>query len=340
MPGQNDERQQNNRRFRVVGDRTLEQALFLEAIRKNAYRVLADLYRSVLPSFREALQRRPRTDFDPWFWDPDRSASAARWRRAFWSADYDMDTWQAVWDWAARAQLTAGLDLGRLRAPAGISIAQWYYETVHWRRKKSLWPLYRERFFTTDDSLTVIFAMPLVETVWLTLRSWTQQEPQPDELGWNLPESSLISLRQRPYAYTLRVLPWNVFGEKRADAKKRMMADVEKQLEKELDKHARLIATKPHLEACPEIREKEHFDWLVLYQVIGLTYSDVARKVGVQRSKSGSNNDDTHRDTDVFRSEKGRVTSGIKTAAERLIGPRFTAWLRPGRPGRRRRSDR
>jgi len=137
-----------------------------------------------------------------------------------------------------------------------------------------------------------------------------------------------------PYIYEFATFAWDILNENtRAQAKERIMADLERQVDEKLDDHVRIAAKKQYLTKSPEIREKDHFRWLVLYQIEGLSYTEVTRKVHPQHSISGSNKGKSLKDPAAFLSDKAAVTNGIKTAAKHLIDPGFIGWLRPGKPG-------
>jgi hypothetical protein len=271
----------------------------------------------------------------------------------FWSADYDIKTWRAAWHWVNRWHLGRGMALESLKRRKAIELASWCSKQPYWRRGKRL-PMSMSFPFRVDRSPEITFGMPLIETVWFTLQSWAKDGAKEDDLRWKLPHSGARirevwrvedfvklkadpDLRKRlrlgprfPSVYEFITFGWDVFGgETRAQAKKAIMAALERQVEKQLDETARDARTKPYLERAPKVREKEHFDWLVLYQVGNLNYSEVTRKVNSQPS-------DSPKVTDEFRSQKAAVTAGIKQAAELLIGPRFTAWLHPREAGRPR----
>jgi hypothetical protein len=246
-----------------------------------------------------------------------------------------------------------------LKTPRAVELAHWCREQPYWRRNKRL-PTELAFPFRVNSAPEITFGMPLLEVVWFTLESWADSDSQGNDLRWALnyppeqvdedadpeeavePEERLLKaiehLHQCPrlhwclrpasryIIYEFRTLGWDVFsGKTRAEAKKEIMEQLEKQVESKLDETARTASTKPYLEKVPEIREEDQFRHLVLYQVEGLNYSDLTRKVFPEAP-------------DQFNKDKAALTAGIKTAAGRLIGPRVTEWLRPGEPGRPRKA--
>ena len=344
MPNPRDVRELDHGQWRFVGDRRSERELFLIAIQRKAPQVLTDLFQTVLPLHLESRRREPR---------PRRIESYIP--PTFWELIRDFETWTAAWAWADRTHLSRGMDLELLKRRRAVNLARWCWGVPYWSGGKWL-PRELKMPFRVDTSPEVTFGMPLIAIVWLTLEFWADFGVQGDALKFCVPfpraplraftkldnyceikvVPDLCPLHYEKWSpipritYEFVALGWDIFkGETRAQAKKAIMEEVEKQLEEKLDESARHACTKPYLERIPEIREKEHFEWLVLYQVNQLHFSDVTRKVKPQPERAP-------KDTAAFRSDKAAVTDGIKRAAERLIGPRFTDWLRPGEPGRRR----
>jgi hypothetical protein len=373
MPNTQAGRNLDRGRWGFAGDRTDEQASFLEAIRERAPHVLRDLYERVFPLFQEEYARKLR------YWERYGGLSYLREchahllatapRDAFWSStwQYDLDppTWPSVWDWAGRANLTRGMDLEKLKTRRGLYLFRYWFDSrPHDMYESSLRKLGFS--FRVSRPPEVTFGLPLCQFVWRTLEHWALWSPNSDDLHLALPGPQKVSheplradtseksrdinweLRQYrealapepEWTYVFRACGWDVFsGETRAEAKRAIMTELEKQLEQKLDETARKASTKPYLQKLQEKREEEHYGLLVLYQVEGLSYADVTRKIYACPRGPRASGDQSHKDPDNFRSNKAAVTFGIKSAAECLIGPCFTGWLRPGQRGRRRRSS-
>jgi hypothetical protein len=201
--------------------------------------------------------------------------------------------------------------------------------------------------FTIGVSPELTFAMPLVMEVWDTFQCRTLMRLPRTALVWY--PTSLISifevcdvrafqvwllknpamrkhLRSRygslPFIYEFTTLAWDISNHiSRAQAREKIMAELEKQVDKTLD-NTECIA-KSYLEKGSDIRAEDHFECLVMYQVNGLSYPDVTRQFLSLSNRS-----------DSFKSKTATIASGIKAAAKKLIGPRFEQWLRASLLGR------
>jgi len=172
-----------------------------------------------------------------------------------------------------------------------------------------------------------------------TLQAWSQLTPpkREEELDWTLPcrdwnfidwcyESnqavveSLFESNQSQLAVThlFHYTDWHPLRETRAQTKKRILEEVCHQLDKKLDQ-AETLFCDMGFEKAQRVTALEHFDWLAKYQVQELPFAKIARHSGLVR-------------------EQKTVAHGVKSAAELVIGPGWQHWLRPGKPGRPRKS--
>jgi hypothetical protein len=146
-------------------------------------------------------------------------------------------------------------------------------------------------------------------------------EPRMREL---IETQNLLTPDPPPYVYALgTVRAWDVRRETRTDAKKRIMDEVERQVERHLDEQER-IAKLLYFDPSPDKQKREHYAWLVLYQIEEMRYAAVARKVNEGRGSEPLT--------------ENTIRIGIKDAANLIIGPGWQDWLRPGEPGRPKRS--
>jgi hypothetical protein len=107
------------------------------------------------------------------------------------------------------------------------------------------------------------------------------------------------------------------------------MADLEKQVDAQLEKQQRSLAGKPYIEEVTDKVEKSHFEHLVLYQIRGMSFTQAAKFVEREINP-------THEDASLKKCDTAAITWGIKDAARRLVGDDFRAWLRPATLGRPR----
>jgi hypothetical protein len=372
------ERALNRGAWRYSGDRHAERAMFFNAICVRAPEVLVDLYENVFPLYLEAQKRRATfaekmaRHYDDLYGPPSDGATWGFRRFPEFCAHYDIDVWRATWDWATRHELSRGMNMDMLKSPAAFSLAEWCQKQPFLKGNRRRLPdrpwsrrLSRNMDvpLRVDRSPEITFGMPLMETVWKTLKSWDDNRPTGlDNLRWDRETffdprdpANAISLealkglhaaatgpsafsdvfhRHRvwvtgprlPYIHTLVVPGWRIIaGQTRREAKAAMKAAAEQQIEQILGETARKMCTKPYLEPRLDKRSVEHFEWLVLYQIGKRNYAEVSRALDPEPEGS-------------IISDTKTKTSGIKSAAELLIGPRYVEWLRPGRRGRQPRS--
>jgi hypothetical protein len=103
---------------------------------------------------------------------------------------------------------------------------------------------------------------------------------------------------------------WDPLRESRAQGKARILAA---QLERKSDVKEKIY----HLlgsNKSPLKLNRDHFDWLVLYQLKGLRFAQIA--------------------TDLGESYPQTVIDGVKGAAQLIIGPEWKKWLRKPQRGR------
>ena len=302
-------------------------AHFLEAIGSTSP-VLLDLYKTVFPIFMKPYKRFKNY-------------------QSIWSTEY-RKAWLASWDWAVRADLTRGLNLEYLRSDDGLSLAAWYDQHPYWEQDRmKLLSEYVSTHSMNKDSLEVTFAIPLIINIWYTLCSWASRPPKPNDLYWTgaapsvfkklLSTNEVLAMkeseddytwkrflfthsfeesRQRvpPYEYKFTVRARDVLFEREDQAKARIRETLNKQLDKHLSDHAANADKQPHLESRPE-KTHDHYEWLVMYQVAKNTFTKIASL--------------NKEDGETLGTARARITFGIKTAAELLVGPQFKEWLRP-----------
>jgi hypothetical protein len=331
-------------KLRLIADRSVALAEFLKAIRSKTPHVLNGLHECVFPSFLTGIQKNNNA-----INNSERDDDSIE----CWSSEYN-DAWLATWDWAERANLTRGMNLEFLRSNTGPSLAKWHSEWPSWHSKQPRKPPARLNTpFRVARSPEITFAMPLVKTVWDTLVSWANLEPDPSNLDWAYPKSlgpiheelsidqfqrlmsnslvkSAISskLGPPPYTYAFTTFARDFRHETQNEAKTRILADLAKQVDEHLDEHAHSAANKPYLEKHTDKRVTDHFKCLVMYQVNDLNYAEVTEVLHPNSRISGLPRTDAelvkHK---LFRTRKAGVTTRIKDAAESLIGPRFKQWL-------------
>jgi hypothetical protein len=212
----------------------------------------------------------------------------------------------------------------------------------------------RQSLFADDDDPALVFGLGAVAPIVLTtLNSWAESEPAEGPLRWviqdfpsiydrldmdglekmtakmNLPlfrelieSENLLTPDPPPYVYTFKpVKAWDVRKEVRTDAEDRIMDELRTQVKQHMEeneRNARLL----QFERSPIKGNREHYDWLVRYQVEGMRYADVFQTVKKEKPELSENT----------------VRYGIRAAAELIIGVEWKRWLRPGKSGRPRRS--
>jgi len=127
---------------------------------------------------------------------------------------------------------------------------------------------------------------------------------------------AVVSAEETLTEYEFRATMWNPYSETRAECIRRVLQKVKRDLEAVLDRTEHLCQA-VGLEKTPRVTAREHFDWLVLYQVQGVPFSQIGQRENPTR-------------------EPQSIADGVKTAAAHVIGPGWERWLRPGRPGRPR----
>jgi hypothetical protein len=100
-----------------------------------------------------------------------------------------------------------------------------------------------------------------------------------------------------------------------------MLKELKVQLETTLDGATRVhdILRRSGAVQLPTVIALEHFDRLVKYQIREMPFGQIAREDENGTGQQG-------------------IADGVKRAAELVIGPDFKDWLRPGKPGRPRKS--
>jgi hypothetical protein len=127
------------------------------------------------------------------------------------------------------------------------------------------------------------------------------------------------------WEYESKVLAWLIHRESRADAKRRILKEFERELDQKMNEHQHIAELTSHYRPGRIINEK-HFDWLALFQAGGKTKYEIAKIVAEQDGKTRS------------KTPEKTVSKGIKTAAEHVIGPQWASWLKRVPPGRPKRS--
>jgi hypothetical protein len=175
-----------------------------------------------------------------------------------------------------------------------------------------------------------------------TLKKWKNSNKKPARLEWNLPHRDLRSDGDPEYPRKVEAAisehesrlnqpssltcsfecrDWNPCAETLAAARKRMKQEVSLQIEKKVEATRKLFDYVTPLinDVAPKAMAVEHFDWLVKYQLQGIPYGRIGKQGATKRGQQ-------------------TIADGVKHAAELVIGPKFSEWLRPGRPGRPRKA--
>lgn len=125
---------------------------------------------------------------------------------------------------------------------------------------------------------------------WHLWERWTLRRARVTVDAWlhfdDLDRSSFVSVlpeTEEPpsidgFEYSGRT--WHPWGFNRRKFKEMVHRDVEEALEEYMDRvERRLVNEGPYRNSARKRKQKEHFDWLIFYQVEGLSYSRVADRV-------------------------------------------------------------
>jgi hypothetical protein len=316
--------------YRLTGDYWHEQFQFFRAIQTELNEVLVDLQTSVLPHF---IAARNRGGAYPGYAD---------------------STWAAIWHWAGQFQLVEAKDVQHLADPNARSIAAKMDDDYMFRCDPSA----SIEGFERNSSAVVFGLGALNRVVMRTLRVWSDTLALPP-LEWSYPgkvltvydtssEEQLVQANQElleggyleflesgqvktpdppPYYYSIRVRAWNLRRENQAEAISRIEKEFRTVLKEAMNRHE-AIADKVSLERHPRKVNTDHYKWLALYQVKGLSYEEVTKLVHPRRGDKDISFDDL----------KKTVYAGIQDAAELVAGPSYKSWLRESKPGHPRKN--
>jgi hypothetical protein len=307
-------------------DRSYEQYLFLRSIETEVSEALVMLKNTVLPLF------------------------AAAKRQGIEGPGYEAQTWSAIWTWANQYSLIEPGDVERLNTPHTMNVARRMDRDYMFR-----WAPTDIEPFKSDSTAIVFGLSTLIRVVLRTLEAWSASSDLV-ELRWWYPaldptiydkisaeelasytcgileDEQLNEMIQKgllktpdppPFIYTFTVQAWSLRREDRDKATNRILEDLKIQLREQMDRHedtARLMG----LEKCPRIINTRHFDWLALYQVKGWNQATIARHVKKSWEAKGTSAEHLAQ----------TVRSGIKDAAELVVGWSWRSWRRPGKAGR------
>lgn len=284
--------------FLLPGDNTPAQREFFRAIERSAPEVLVSLRKRLLPEFRRCCETDKPDEERVW------------------------DLYEPAWDWAAGHGLVVGERLIPLDLTCrGLSQAE------RQARDAALVGSCEQTFFFPF----AFFA------IWGTLKAW-HDDPRGKGDEWVLPHwpyaidgCDLLMLRTRLPGFRISDLfiapntetrvpfrfrcgGWNPFQEKRLAAKKRILAEAKKALDAYM-RQVKKLMTAFDVSPAPVRQSPEHFDWLVLYQLGGKRYGQIAK------------HDDVALETQA-------IADGIRKAAMQVVGPNWKKWLRPSEKGR------
>jgi hypothetical protein len=271
------------------------------------------------------------------------------------SPELDERVFSAIWDWAGRFHLVEPKDVPTLKKvdPGRVRLL----DHTYFEENNVELVIFRMDEFSNDSSALVFGLRILSRVVKCTLRTWYKVGTRA-ELRWTFPDPDPVNDEQLegetpeelalasqdwltedglqelkavhgllpylpPFAYTFKpVHSWRIGDESRADAEERILQDLKKQLRDRMAEHESIARLVGYVKT-PRILQSDHFDWLALYQVKGLSKYRVAKTVGASNATPSR-----------VRANEKKVAKGIENAAELVIGPSWRLWLRPGTPGR------
>jgi hypothetical protein len=281
----------------LPGDRTPAQQEFFRAIRRKAPWVLQSLNEKLLPRFQRYRTRQAEDK-------------------------HLFDLYGPAWDWAAAHHIVNGDRLYPVwETCCGIS------DTDGTARAAAFEGSSEETFFFP----WAFFA------IWGTLKNW-HDNPKEANRDWVLPywpypiedASKWLMMKTRDPSFKIsdlfslpkgrqfqfRCPSWNPLRETRAHVRHRIINAVKKEIDVHLDEATKLMELM-EAKRVPVRQSREHFDWLVIYQVNCKSYAEIAKH-----------------HLDVNEGNRQTVTDGVKSAAEQVVGRDWKRWLRPSPPGR------
>ena len=304
--------------YREPDDRVVPRRAFFDAIRRWVPEALQSLRKIVLSFSRQGRFIQAPGSLGP-VNIPEFLINVAESERFF----------VALWEWAASFHLVQGECpfvevVGGQNPPEAATAAKREDKPRDLQRRDASWDY---SLFWVQVALTQILALLDSELVALY-----------GTMDWLLPEQVItcdmratlqlfdLFLASLLYPYPENRGPdfhfvspgWNPVHEKRGQARARILSELQTQLDERLDQVEK-THQKRGKEKVPWKVAVEHFDWLALYQVKGLSYQRIARDFRPKRCPQ-------------------TVTHGVREAAKLVIGPRWKYWLRPGLPGRPRKS--
>jgi hypothetical protein len=170
-----------------------------------------------------------------------------------------------------------------------------------------------------------------------TLRTWAVRRRPPAQLQWTLPprDCELMNLagatdldyeavamctpvpEEAPPQYHFHAGVWHPFQETREECAQRVLKDVRRQLEAQLDKDEKVFSDLGGFQPTRRVTAERHFDWLTAFQVQLKPLLQIAKRCSPPTTTPS-------------------VWEGVRAAAERVIGPGWEEWLRPAQIGRPR----
>jgi hypothetical protein len=156
----------------------------------------------------------------------------------------------------------------------------------------------------------------LLETSLATVAAWHSDEKSCRKLLWNhwpARQPEQLALDCEPFL----ARGWSPDGETRAHARQRILTAVDEYLD-QVEKQVRQDGWRP----SPTKAEIEsHVEWLALYQIDGISHSEIARGAGAP--------------SDRVEIERKRIAAGIDSAGELIAGAAWRGWKRPPAKGGR-----
>lgn len=285
----------------LPADRTPAQRAFFSAIKRKAPEVLESLHDEILPAFKRLCD------------------AGSVGRRLY------LELYPLVWDWAVHHQIITGDRLipviETCRGLSDVEIEAKYTA------------------FGNSPEQTFFFSWAWFAIVG-TMVDWIVDPRKKNALEWTMPiwpypigdGWGLLSLRTNldqpiqledlfiepkkstAIPFTFSVAAWNPRREPRGKAKDRILAQVVNDLDRQMDQVEALMR---HFDVpkAPTKFNTDHFDWLVLYQIHGKHFAEIA-------------------EADPHKPNHQTIADGVKDAALLVIGPAWKHWLRPSKPGR------
>jgi hypothetical protein len=220
----------------------------------------------------------------------------------------------AVWGWAEQHHLVGSLDDARPRRN---------------RTRTTGKPKTIAALFDRDDISPVMkfFLGWVLFAAYGTLRAWGDGRRPLAELQWTLPPSDCelmnltgaidldyeavamcIQAPEAPPQYHFHAPAYHPFLESREQCVQRVMKDVRRQLEAQLDQDDKVFSDLGGFQPTQRVTAERHFDWLTAFQVQRKPLLQIAKECSPPTTAPS-------------------VWQGVRAAAERVIGPGWEGWL-------------